>query len=129
MAYINNDELTNEVINLQQTGVMSDRLVVMLSLLAANVSATFGAAPQMRDDISQDFLMQILRKYHLLNPKKNLFSYLTTIVRNITHVKQRKHRQCPWESLADVIVDENNEKTVLLTGDFFNFFSLRKKNN
>jgi len=93
--YITNKELSVELVNYREEGVISEELGEMIISIATNYSnkGSFSSYSWKRDMISEA-VFTCVKYIHNIDPEKNPFSYITTVCHNafVNYIrKQKKH--------------------------------------
>ncbi len=89
MDYLDKKELTEEIIILQTTGVITDSLTYMIDMMICGIANKYGKT-QDPDDIKQDCWMFFLQIYMKIDLNKNSFSYLTTCFINLIRLRHKQ---------------------------------------
>jgi DNA-directed RNA polymerase specialized sigma24 family protein len=86
-VYLKPRELRQFVIESQESGTISPGLYDAIVKLVGGIRGRWGMAEP--DDTLQDVFLAVLRHLDKIDPKKNVFSYLTTLVRNEVFKRHR----------------------------------------
>lgn len=83
MSYTSNEELDQLIKDAKETGVLSERLCVVVTEMVHGIVKRFNFLVD-PDDLAQDVFLHLPRKlcYFKPAPEGNAFAYLTKIVRN-----------------------------------------------
>lgn len=76
------------VVESQAAGTLTPEFVAALRKIVDGIRGRYGMADP--DDVFQDVCLSVIKNLGKLNPKKNLFSYLTTCVRNEAFKRHRE---------------------------------------
>lgn len=96
--YLPKEKLRQAVIESQAMGTMSPALYDAVVKLVQGIRMRWGMSEP--DEILQDVCVSVLTHLQRLDPSKNLFSYLTTLVRNEVFKRLKTRSR----------YDHNNEK-------------------
>ena len=86
--YIDKKLLRSEMESYLATGIISPELTVMLNNIVSGVVVRYGANMD-REEVRQNCWLLFLRHLNKINPEKNAFSYLTSMVRNCMRAMKR----------------------------------------
>lgn len=89
--YCNPEELRDEIAQAQKTGVISDRLVHLVGLIAAGVRSRLFPWTE-REDFVQEGILLFLERYRqcdVKRPASEVFNWTTTVVSNEAKQNER----------------------------------------